>query len=472
MTITAPSLIYACVICLIFYILRGNSRKYLLVVASIFYIYALSSLAGITVLAVSAMAYVFGLMIGHNREKNETKAAAVWTYTAVALCVLSLLILKYLPRVDRFSALFIPVGYSFYIFQVISYLVDVKRGTISAVKSPVDVVLYLTWFPKFVSGPIERWDNFNKQINGDRGLSSVRFRDFERWKRAIYYILFGCFMKIVIADRLAIPVEKLFEGVMSYGSIWLILGSLFYTIQIYCDFAGYSYVAIGVSLMFGIELVKNFEMPYCSKNITEFWRRWHMSLSSWLKDYLYIPLGGNRKGDARKIINTMIVFLVCGMWHGSGLNFVVWGLLHGIFSAVDSICKQKGIDGVRKGLPGLLISFCEASFAWIFFRATSLTSALSYVKGIFTHFSGYGSFVHQMERLEMKQPELIFIGILFAVMALLDSLAYRKKSNIPEMIAGRSQGVRYICFYILVVVIFIFGAYGPDMGARLIYMNF
>ena len=469
MTITIPSFLYALVICLIFYILRGNSRKYLLAVASIFYVYALSSHAGIAVMAVSVLAYLFGCIIGQKKTQGNEKAAAAYTYAAVALCVLSLLILKYLPRADLFSTLFIPVGYSFYIFQVISYLVDIKRGTIQAQKNPVDVLLYLTWFPKFVSGPIERFDGFHKEIEQ---LSCVRFRDFDRWKRAIYYILFGCFMKIVIADRLAVPVDKLFEGVMSYGSLWLILGSIFYTVQIYCDFAGYSYVAIGVSLMFGIELMKNFEMPYCSKNITEFWRRWHMSLSSFLKDYLYIPLGGNRKGDVRKIINTMIVFLVCGMWHGSGFNFVAWGLLHGAFSAVDSICKQKGIALCRKGILGLVIAFCEASFAWIFFRATSFSSALGYVKGIFTHLSGYGSFTYQMERLEMALPELILIGILFVAMAILDSLAYRHKNCIPEMISVLPQGVRYVCFYVLVIVIFIFGAYGPDMGARLIYMNF
>ena len=466
MTVTAGSLCYAIIIGLIFYCLKGNFRKCLLTVASISYIFFLDVLSGAAAVIVGLLTYIFGIWIGKNKGK---KASVLITGFAVVLCVFSLLILKYLPRFDAFSFLIIPVGYSFYIFQVISYLVDIKREKTAPGNNIADVILYLIWFPKFVSGPILRFDDFAGEI---KKLDKASIKDFQRFKRALYFVLFGFFMKIVIADRLSLPVEKIFEGYKSLGTLWLILGAFLYTMQIYCDFAGYSYVALGVSLMFGIGIVKNFDMPYCSQNITEFWRRWHMSLSSFLRDYLYIPLGGNRKGKFRKIINTIIVFFVCGMWHGSGMNFIAWGLLHGLFSAIDSICKDKEIQALRKGEAGRLITFLEASFAWIFFRATSFSSAVSYVGSMLTHVKGYGSFIYQMDRLDMVVPEFVIVCILLILTVVLDRIAYFHNSTIPELIAFLPRGVRYVIVYVLVMAIFILGAYGPDMGARLIYMQF
>jgi D-alanyl-lipoteichoic acid acyltransferase DltB (MBOAT superfamily) len=476
MTIGVSSLIYAAVICILFYILRGNSRKYLLMVASILYIYSLNRFAGIAVMVVSVLTWAAGQLVFIWQKKNEKAAAGIMS-VAVSMFILSLLIFKYVPAYfsdaaseDVFLAkILMPIGYSFYVFQAISYIVDVKRKTIEASANIADVVLYLAWFPKFVSGPIERWDGFSTQV---RELGRVRLLEKERWKRVLYYTLYGAFMKVVIADRLGIYVDKLFDGAQLLGSNWLLVGALFYTIQIYCDFAGYSYFAIGVSKAFGIDLVTNFDMPYCSQNITEFWRRWHMSLSSWLRDYVYIPLGGNRKGPARKIINTMIVFLICGMWHGAGKNFIIWGLLHGVFSAIDSICRDKGFKAIRTGIVGNIITFIEASFAWIFFRASSLSSGITYVKCMFTHFAGYISFTENMENMNLVMTELVVIIVSIVVIAILDRLAYHNKSNIPEMIASTTQGKRYIAFYLLIMLIVIFGIYGPDISTRLIYMEF
>ena len=197
-----------------------------------------------------------------------------------------------------------------------------------------------------------------------------------------------------------------------------------------------------------------------------------MSLSSWLRDYVYIPLGGNRKGPARKIINTMIVFLICGMWHGAGKNFIIWGLLHGVFSAIDSICRDKGFKVIRTGIVGNIITFIEASFAWIFFRASSLSSGITYVKCMFTRFAGYISFAENMENMNLVMTELVVIIVSIVVIAILDRLAYHNKSNIPEMIASTTQGKRYIAFYLLIMLIVIFGIYGPDISTRLIYMEF
>lgn len=476
MTIGVLSLIYAAVICILFYILKGNSRKYLLMVASILYVYSLNRLAGIAVLFVSVLTWAAGQLVAIWQKKSEKAAAGIMS-VAVSMFILSLLIFKYVPAYfsdaageDAFLAkILMPIGYSFYVFQAISYIVDVKRKTIKASSNIADVVLYLAWFPKFVSGPIERWEGFSSQV---AELGSVKLLEKERWKRVLYYTLYGAFMKVVIADRLGIYVDKLFDGAELLGSSWLFVGALFYTVQIYCDFAGYSYFAIGVSKAFGIDLVTNFDMPYCSRNITEFWRRWHMSLSSWLRDYVYIPLGGNRKGATRKIINTMIVFLICGMWHGAGRNFIAWGLLHGVFSAIDSICRDKGINAIRTGIVGNIFTFLEVSLAWIFFRASSLSSGINYVKCMFTHFAGYISFAENMENMELVMTELVVMIVSIVVIFVLDRIAYHKKSNIPEMIASTTQGKRYIAFYLLIMLLVIFGIYGPDISSRLIYMEF
>ena len=476
MTVNVGSIAYALVVCALFYICPGAARKYILALGSIVYIFSINTLAGGAVLLVGVFTYAIALLT-KKLQNDGGKGASVAAYTGVAILVCSLLVFKYFPvyftplagEDSFFKNILMPVGYSFYVFQAIGYLIDVKKKNVEASANIFEVVLFLAWFPKFVSGPIERWNSFIPQI---KSLSSVKLVDVQRWKRVVYYVMYGIFMKVVIADRLGIYVDKLFEATENCGSLWLILGSLFYTVQIYCDFAGYSYFAIGISAMFGIELVMNFSEPYCSQNITEFWRRWHMSLSSWLRDYVYIPLGGNRKGATRKIINTMIVFLICGMWHGAGKNFIFWGLLHGVFSAVDSIVREKGIKVLRTGVIGTVIAFCEASFAWIFFRASSLKSGILYVKAMFLNISGYFSFTEQMDRMDLEMVEFVLIIILIVLMAILDRVAYTQKTCMPELIAGGRQELRYVALYLLIMVVVIFGIYGPDISTRLIYMDF
>ncbi len=478
MTLTIFSLVYALIVCFVYHIVGKWNRKYTLAVASIIYIFFLNRLAGIYVLVSSLVCFFAGVAIHHFRKLKRTRVAGWICYISVAFFALSLLILKYFPvyypeELRQESALkyiIMPVGFSFYIFQAISYVVDVKRGKVSAAKNPVNIILYLAYFPKFVSGPIIRYPDFKAELAVIR--RKTKFREPNRWKRALYYVLVGCFMKLVIADRLVPYIDRLFEGYENYGSILLLMGSLFYTIQIYCDFAGYSYVAKGISLMYGIEICENFKQPYCSSNITEFWRRWHMSLSRWFMDYIYIPLGGNRKGEARKILNTMIVFLICGMWHGAGFSFIVWGLLHGIFSAIDTIAKDKGLNSIRSGAIGHIIAFAEASFAWIFFRATSLSSAVGYVVAMLSNGLQLGELSAQMTRLELVSPETRIIALLILAMIIMDVIAYRKNQHLPEMLAELPQGRRYLCFYVLLIIIAIFGIYGPDLGVKPIYMEF
>ena len=477
MTITAFSFAYAIVICILFYLIRGRARKVLLTLASVGYVFGLNRAAGVSVLVVAVLAWAAGLMVEKTARKGQKKLSLSITYGAIFLAAASLFILKYFPVYygifaedsELFKKLFMPAGYSFYIFQVISYIADIKRENVPAEKNPLDVILYLSYFPKFVSGPIERWENFTSEL---KKACDAKFLNPERWKNALYFMLFGCFMKVVVADRLGIYVDKLFDGYASFSGFTLLLGAIAYTFQIYCDFAGYSYVAMGLSKMFNIELMVNFDLPYCSSNITEFWRRWHISLSSWFLAYIYIPLGGNRKGNFRKVLNTMIVFLVCGMWHGAGFNFVFWGLLHGIYSALDLEARKRKWTYFRSGVVGRFITFCEAAFAWIFFRASSFTGALKYIASIVTNGFWFKDFTAEMEALQLKTVEIFVIALLLIIIIVLDKLAYGRQMHMPEIMAQLPQGRRYICFYLLTVAILIFGIYGPALESRLIYMGF
>ena len=477
MTLTIASLVFALITCGLFYIVGKRSRKYLLALASFVYVYNLNRLAGIYVLITSLLCWAAGAVVYYFKKKKRTRVAKWLCYISVAFFASGLLILKYLPVYypeylegeTVLKNLIMPIGFSFYVFQAISYIVDVKRGTTTGVKNPVNIFLYLSFFTKFVSVPIERYGDFKLQIVSIR---RTRFREPDRWKSALYYSLIECFMKLVIADRLVTYVDNVFENYREFWSLVLILGSLFYTIQIYCDFAGSSYVAIGIAKIFGVTLSENFRQPYMSSNITEFWRRWHISLSRWFTDYIYIPLGGNRKGLSRKIINTLIVFLICGMWHGAGKNFIVWGLLHGLFSAFDVIAREKKWNVLRRGAFGHILAFVEASFAWIFFRATSLSSAVRYILAMLTNGLQIGSFPAQMELLELVDPEPTIILIMIAAMIMLDIIAYKKGQHFPEIVANLPQGRRYICFYVLVMIVLIYGIYGPDLGVKPIYMEF
>jgi len=362
--------------------------------------------------------------------------------------------------------LVMPVGLSFYLFQAIGYLSDVYRGKSPAEKSFLYLGCYLAFFPKLVSGPIEREEEFLPQL---RRLEDVKFFDRGRLSTAFTYMLWGYFMKMVVADRLAVTVNRIFDAPDAFDSFWLVLGVLFYTVQIYCDFAGYSYIAIGCSGIFGIKLTQNFKAPYCASSIADFWRRWHVSLSSWLRDYLYIPLGGNRKGTVRKCANTMLVFLVCGMWHGSGVNFVAWGLLHGIYSVVETLARKAGWK--IKG--GRVFTFLAVAFAWIFFRASSFGAAAGYIGRMLTAGFQPGQWRQYVELLQLNGVEIsvILIGIL--VVWLVDELCNKKRLHLPTLVQYKENVGRYLVYYMLIVAIFIFGMYGPGYQAeQFIYMQF
>ncbi|MDE7009171.1 MAG: MBOAT family protein, partial [Lachnospiraceae bacterium] len=337
---------------------------------------------------------------------------------------------------------------------------------------------WLAFFPKLVSGPIEREGQFFPQM---KKLSVIKFWNRGRLSAAFTYMLWGYFMKMVVADRIGPVVGPLFERPGGFDSFWLLLGAFLYSVQIYCDFAGYSYIAVGCAKLFGIEIMENFRSPYMAVDIQDFWRRWHVSLSEWLRDYVYIPLGGNRKGVVRKNLNTMIVFIVCGMWHGAGLNFLAWGVLHGVYSVADSLIKEWNKKGMAEKTPDQrkgtgckrVITFSLTAFAWIFFRAGSLRSALLYVRHMVTAGFWPKRWAETAQSLQLNAVEISIIGVGMLGVWLVDRLCVREKMNLPMIIQQKTNGTRYFVFYLLLLSIFIFGVYGAGYHTeQFIYMQF
>lgn len=276
----------------------------------------------------------------------------------------------------------LPVGISFYTFQSLSYVMDVKRGKIEAEKNFIHLALYISFFPQLVAGPIVKASEFLPQLKENRRIN------LQNVERGVQLMVFGFFKKIVIADHLSVFVDDVFKMPTAFHWFSIVLAVISYSIQIYFDFSGYSDIAIGCAKCFGYDFCPNFNLPYLSENATVFWRRWHISLSTWLKEYLYIPLGGNRKGKPRQFINLFLTMLLGGLWHGANWTFVFWGAMHGLALCIDKLLPKKLFSKGLMRAVGITLTFSFVSFLWIFFRAETFGIAWNVIKGIFTFQNG------------------------------------------------------------------------------------
>jgi len=330
----------------------------------------------------------------------------------------------------------LPVGISFYTFQTLSYTIDVYRRKFEPTKNMLSFFTYVSLFPQLVAGPIERAFNLIPQIESKRIFSNSLF------KAGIFQIFIGLIRKIAIADNLAVYVDSIYGNIEIHNATTLVIATIFYAFQIYFDFSGYSDIAIGTAKLLGFNFNRNFNLPYFSKSLTEFWRRWHMSLSFWLRDYLYISLGGNRKGIIITYRNLMLTMLLGGLWHGSSWNFVIWGGIHGIFLSFEkfifSISKSKDFNAF-----GYIYTFCIVLFSWIFFRTQDLDSALIIVNKIVS--------------LDFGQP---FIGNMNsfsnALFLLILGLAFDLKlfrSGIPLEDYGKKFGSTKLAFILALIIL-------------------
>lgn len=446
----------------LFFLLPVKWRPTVLLFASYMFCIWMGMQTFIAVLFISFCTWIAGNKIEKALEKKQKAKGRGYLIIVIGFYIFVLFGYKYL----LFPASMMPVGISFYLFQAIGYLTDIYKERIRAEKSFLYVSFYLAFFPKLVSGPIEREQEFVPQV---KAIEQVKFWDRGRLSTAFSYMLWGYFMKMVVANRLALVVNQIFGNPEGFDSVWLAAGVLFYTMQIYCDFAGYSYIAVGCAGIFGIKLTQNFQVPYLADSISDFWHRWHISLSRWLRDYVYIPLGGNRKGIVRKCINTVIVFLVCGLWHGAGLNFLVWGFLHGIYSVIEVLCHKQG----WKVKGGRLLTFAAVAFAWIFFRAGSLEEANCYIMEMCTSGIWIRKWAQMAGALSLNWMDMALIGTGIIVVWGVDELCNRKKMSLPLWIQQKQNAARYLIFYLLIIAIFIFGMYGPGYHAeQFIYMQF
>lgn len=364
-----------------------------------------------------------------------------------------------------YLSILLPIGLSFHTFQAMSYTIEVYRGNQKAERHFGIYSLYVMFYPQLVAGPIERPQNLLRQFREYHPFN------YERVTDGLKLMVWGLFKKVVIADRLAIVVDKVFNNPMEYSGLSFIIAIVFFSFQIFCDFSGYSDMAIGAAQVMGFKLMKNFDRPYHSKSISEFWKRWHISLSSWFKDYLYISLGGNRVTIPRWYLNTFIVFLVSGLWHGANWTFVIWGAIHGfylVFALITKDIREKFTKLIRLDtISGLnvffqiSITFILTNFAWIFFRANSVSDAFFIIKhsitGLSANFSTLYHHTHMKLELGLPRSEILIGFVAVLLMEFIHIMQYR--FHIRDWIRSKPSYVRWGIYYIAVIIIVYYGVY-------------
>ena len=457
------------ILCIYLIIQKDKIRKYypklgntfLLIVSYALYI-KWNPVYSLILFGITFVTYLAALRVEKDNAYGNKKYI-IWI--GVILATLPLLVFKYYNFLssqfnDLFSLLgievglpglnlIVPLGLSFFSLQAIGYLIDVYLQRIEAEHNWWDYMLFVSFFPQIASGPISKAKDLLPQIKADREFSEAQFVQGLKW------ILWGMFLKVVVADRLGLIVNDTYVHMLTESGGTLFFASVFYSIQLYCDFAGYSFMALGVGELLGFELVNNFCRPYFSVSVTDFWHRWHISLSTWLKDNVYIPLGGSRCSRFKNYRNIILTFLVSGIWHGANWTFILWGGIHGIAQVIE---KALGQQGCRYGIIGrlikIVITFCLVNFAWIFFYLPSVKDATYVIGKIFSDFS------FDFARWKIC---LLFASVVF-FKDLMDELDVKSL----RFLHSQYVAIRWSTYLILIFSIMVFGVY----GGQFIYSGF
>lgn len=461
-------LLFFPILCALYFCIPASQlrlRNLLLLVASYYFYMNWDPAYALLLLTSTVITYLAALGIGYFKEKRKKKICLV---SSLVLNLAILFLFKYFNflamnietalqasglavNMPKF-ALLLPVGISFYTFQALGYSIDVYRGTVKIERDFPTYALFVSFFPQLVAGPIERSQNLLPQFKQQH-----RF-DYDAVMSGVKLMVWGYFMKLVLADRCGIYVDTIFNNVDKHNGGSYLVASLLFPFQIYGDFAGYSLIAIGVARVLGFRLMENFHRPYFACTIGEFWHRWHISLSTWFKDYVYIPLGGNRVGKLRNYFNLLITFVVSGIWHGANWTFLCWGTIHGILLCIEKafgISKQK-YTGAKKSFHWAA-TFVLVCFAWILFRANNLSDAVSVVTGIFTN-------------LGTPKPEYANFMAIGLAMTVLLTKEFADEFNWKIRVAdSKSWLVRHIYLIIMIAYIILFGVLGGD---QFIYFQF
>jgi D-alanyl-lipoteichoic acid acyltransferase DltB (MBOAT superfamily) len=458
--------VFAPIVFLLYWFICKNSSRaqnILLLVASYFFYSCWDWRFVFLLLFSTLLDYFSGLQI----EKSENnKIRKLWFYASIGINLSFLGVFKYYDffaesmqmalqkigiSVDVFTLkVILPVGISFYTFHGLSYVIDIYKKRIVAEKNAIDYAVFVSYFPLLVAGPIERATHLLPQIKIKRKFN------YDQAVSGLYQILWGLFKKVVIADNCATFANDIFNNSQTYGGSTLVVGAIFFSFQIYGDFSGYSDIALGVSRLFGIELLKNFNFPYFSRDIAEFWRRWHISLSSWFKDYVYIPLGGSKGGKMMQIRNTFIIFLISGFWHGANWTFLIWGFLNALYflplllsnnnrSNLDVVAKNSILPSVKEVFQ-MLFTFALTAFAWIFFRANSVSDAFIFIKGIFTK---------SLFSVPEVSPSFLLVLLLFFVLT--EWIGRRGNYALDNLNTYGNRLLRWSFIIVLLLLIFVFG---------------
>lgn len=483
------------VVVLIFYILPKKARQIWLLLASYYFYMGWNPKYALLILTSTVITYLCGLGIDmFSAEKKRVRKAVL---LAGILSNLGILIFfKYFyflhDSVAAVVSIFgihmkassldivLPVGISFYTFQALGYVIDVYRQQVKAEKNFIRYALFVSFFPQLVAGPIERSGHLLSQIEE---ISRKPSWNFDKVTRGLLMILWGYFMKLVIADRAAALVDTVFPVYYMFDGVALVLTMIMFGFQLYCDFASYSAIAIGASSVLGIELCPNFAAPFFSSSVSEFWRRWHISLSSWLRDYVYIPLGGNRCSRVRKYFNIMVTFLTSGIWHGASWHFVLWGALQGIFIVIGDMLRPAKTKfhtvfhvktqsvGFRCGQVCMTYLLFLVSFT--FFRAPTISDGVYYLERIVRHFDIWALLDGSVYTLGLDAKEMLVFVIAVAILWIVDWYYQKKKAYFDTLVKNQCLAVQYLIVLTLFVMILVFGVYGEGYNAsEFIYFQF
>ena len=454
-------LIFFQIVVMAYYVIPKRFRQIWLVVVSYYFYMSWDAKYGLVLLAVTAVTWLGAIMlewidgrITEERRRDHLKKLCVG---ALGLAVFgALFCCKYIVLV---------VGISFYTLQSFGYIMDVYRGKAMAERNFLRYALFLSFFPTVVSGPIERSTTLLCQL---RCEERTNFR-LENIKQGLCMILWGYFLKLVLAERIEFFVNAVYS--QSLGGVYAILATMLYAVQIYCDFAGYSTLAMGAGRTLGFALTENFDAPYLASTVSEFWRRWHRSLTGWFRDYIYIPLGGNRKGRVRKYMNIMIVFMISGIWHGDGWKYLIWGGLNGFYQVAGEVLspvRKKIVRALRLDKMGkvykvmqVMVTFVLVDFAWLFFRADSTGRALRMARAMITEFKLSVLWDGSLYTLGIKQAEFIFLLLAVALLVAVDWLHYHRR-YVLDLMKDWHWTVRTCLYAGLLMSVVIFGVFGVN----------
>lgn len=488
-------LVFFPIVVLLFYVMPKRFRQLWLLLASYYFYMGWNAKYALLILISTVITYLCGIFIA--RIDGECKRKRLFILIASLVINFGILVFyKYFYFLhDTIAAalsvfgvklgdsrldIILPVGISFYTFQAVGYTIDVYRGTVKAEKNFIRYALFVSFFPQLVAGPIERSGHLLGQIET---IAHKKMWDFDKVTRGLLMMLWGFFMKMVIADRAAVLVDQVFAIYYMFGGVALTLAIVLFAVQIYCDFASYSVIALGAAKVLGIELMVNFEAPFFSRSIREFWGRWHVSLSSWFRDYLYIPLGGNRCSTPRKYFNTMLTFAVSGLWHGASWHYVTWGAIQGIYIIIGDILRPlktrlQDFFQVRVKAFGYqffqgLCTFFLFVLSLVFFRADTVKDALYYLYRMFMTFDVWSLFDESIYYLglDRKEMSVMWLGVL--ILLLVDAYYVRKKALFDTLVKEQPLAVQYVIVAVLLVMIIVFGVYGEGYNAaQFIYFQF